>query len=365
MNDLGIANVRLLLVEDNPKYLGLLVETLGRKFGYQCMDTARNATHARDKLNQQPFDVVVAEMRLDNDVAGGFAVLDEVKARNITSVVIILTANDTVVDCRRAFREGAWDYIPKSMKGDVFEELHESIRAAITYFNKWEKREDKAWIAENMDDLLNKYRGQYIAVLNNSVMACASTEEAVKQELAERKLPLFLSTIKKIGAARPIAELIALGESVTLEFKSTLRWDVRRNKKVDELQYAVLKTIAAFLNSEGGTLLIGVKDDGTIFGLERDLSFVKGKTLDGFEQLLMNLTHTRIGDRFARLIDIRFESIDGKNVCAVEIDQAAQPAYMTNKQGNKEFYIRQGNGSRSPDIEEAVNYIQLHIRGVE
>ena len=55
-----------------------------------------------------------------------------------------------------------------------------------------------------------------------------------------------------------LEELIAEGESDELEFKSTLRWDIHEgviNKKLEEV---AIKTVAAFANSQGGTLLIGI-----------------------------------------------------------------------------------------------------------
>ncbi|MBN1223178.1 MAG: ATP-binding protein [Candidatus Aminicenantes bacterium] len=70
---------------------------------------------------------------------------------------------------------------------------------------------------------------------------------------------------------RQAEELIKRGESKTLEFKSTLRWNLRENRKEDKvITLAVLKTIAAFLNTAGGDLLLGVGDDGTVTEIERD-----------------------------------------------------------------------------------------------
>src|ERR1700736_4234749 len=70
---------------------------------------------------------------------------------------------------------------------------------------------------------------------------------------------------------RNAAELIKRGESKTLEFKSTLRWNLKEDRRDDKaITHAVLKTIAAFLNTDGGDLLVGVADDGSIIGIERD-----------------------------------------------------------------------------------------------
>ena len=70
---------------------------------------------------------------------------------------------------------------------------------------------------------------------------------------------------------RNAEELIRQRESKTLEFKSTLRWNLKEDLKDDKrITHAALKTIAAFLNTEGGDLLLGVADDGTIMGIEHD-----------------------------------------------------------------------------------------------
>ena len=71
-----------------------------------------------------------------------------------------------------------------------------------------------------------------------------------------------------LRAHRQAEELIKRGESKTLEFKATLRWNLRENRQDDSVvTHAALKTIAAFLNTEGGDLLIGVADDGSIVGI--------------------------------------------------------------------------------------------------
>ncbi len=138
MEELDIVNVRILLIEDNQGYLDRIIRRL-KRFGYQSIDTACNETEARERLDRQHFDVIVADMRLDENDNGGFAVVEEVRARNITSMVIVLTANDNVADCRKALRGGAcWDYISKTMQErSALEELHDSIQTALRYLNRW------------------------------------------------------------------------------------------------------------------------------------------------------------------------------------------------------------------------------------
>jgi hypothetical protein len=183
-----------------------------------------------------------------------------------------------------------------------------------------------------------------------------------RRELIARKINEYMNTLitePEIMHERSIADLITLGESATLEFKSTLQWDVIQNQLNKTLRFSVLKTIAAFLNSQGGTLIIGVEDNGAIFGLERDLALVKNKSLDGFEQTLMSLISQYIGPEFARFIKVRFETLEGQPVCAVDVDKTANPAFMEGPRG-KVFYVRMGNTTRALDAEETHNYIQMN-----
>lgn len=348
-----IENVHLLVVEDNPRFLSELLEWLG-EYSYQHIETATNVTQAKEKLTA-PFDVIIADMRMEQDDSG-FAIVNEVKARNLSSVVIILTANDTVRDCRTAFKMGTWDYISKNMRGNIFEILHESIQDAIAYFNLWGNVQNEQWITENLETLEQTYFGQYIAVINKTIIDAADTEEALKQRIEERQLRRFLTTIRKIGDLRPISELIKLPESPQLEYKSTFQWDVKQNRKNEDLRLSVLKTIAAFLNCEGGTLIIGVEDNGNIFGLEKDLSLLSTGHLDQFEQTIMNLVCDRIGANFSKLLKTRFETIEGNDVCAIDVKKSTRPVFLKSSKG-LEFYIRAGNTSRSLDIPDLYDHL--------
>lgn len=346
-------DIHLLLVEDNPRFTEELKDWL-QVFGYKNIETAFNAAQATQKLDKS-FDVLVSDMRMEQDNSG-FAIVEKVKEQNLSSVVIVLTANDTVTDCRNALKMGAWDYISKNMQGNVFEVLHQSIQEAITYFNRWGNIQNEQWIDENLQKLEEKHWGQYIAVINKTVIDAANTKEVLEKQIEERKLRRFLTTFRKIGNFRPIGELIKLPESPTLEYKSTLQWDVKHNRKNENLKFSVLKTIAAFLNSEGGTLVIGVEDNGNILGLEKDLLLFSKKNLDQFEQTIVNLVCTRIGASFIQLVKIRFENIQGKDICVVDVKKSAKKVFMKGKE-KLEFYIRAGNTSQSIEVPDIYNHI--------
>jgi len=154
--------------------------------------------------------------------------------------------------------------------------------------------------------------------------------------------------------------LIARGESEQLEFKSSLRWDRRQEQVNRDLQKVVVKTIAGFLNHEGGTLLIGVEDNGDIAGIEADLQTLRHANRDGFERLLMDAAKEGLGGNACALIHCRFHQIAERTVCRVIIEKSLEPTYY-NDNGVARFMLRAGNSTRELDVREAQAH--FHQRG--
>ena len=157
----------------------------------------------------------------------------------------------------------------------------------------------------------------------------------------------------------PASELVALGESAALEYKSTLRWDLRQRQVNKALEKVVAKSIAGFLNAEGGTLLIGVADDGEVLGLQPDLESLGRGDLDGFAQKLVQVLSNHLGPEYLQLARVRFDAVEGHPVCIVEVDPSPRPVYLKDG-GGSEFYARVGNTTRPFDMQSAHDYIQMH-----
>lgn len=155
-----------------------------------------------------------------------------------------------------------------------------------------------------------------------------------------------------------VGELIGKGESHSLEFKETLRYDVRKGETSKEMEHAVLKTVTSFMNTEGGTLLIGVDDAGEVKGLESDYKALPKKNRDGFENHLSMLIKTTIGLPFAKYLSVRFEQMEGKDLCVVMVRPAHKPAYLRTADRREEFYVRVGNSTQPFTMSEAEEYIQ-------
>ena len=165
-----------------------------------------------------------------------------------------------------------------------------------------------------------------------------------------------------------INKIIEAGENTNVEFKSSLRYDSNTEKINKALEEVIMKSIAAFSNTEGGRLFIGISNDGQILGLEHDYSTLKHANRDFFELHLRTLIETYYGNAFsAEGIRIDFVEEQGKDICIVYISKGREPVYtkITNKQGAKEekFYIRVGNSSREiANASEIIAYVKKHFK---
>ncbi len=179
--------------------------------------------------------------------------------------------------------------------------------------------------------------------------------EAAKQAAMEA----FKAFAPKSANVQMAAEILA-GESAGLEFKSSARWDFKENRINKVLEQVILKTNAAFLNTDGGTLLIGVDDGGKVVGLEHDyVTLGKKQNRDAYENWLTTLLLKEFGKDSAPLVQIRFCELDGKEVCRVTSKPSPKPVYV--KEGNAMyFYIRAGNSTRQLSTKEAVDYCKHH-----
>ena len=156
--------------------------------------------------------------------------------------------------------------------------------------------------------------------------------------------------------------MIKAGESKTLEFKSTLRWSLKDDRQDDKgVTHAVLKIIAAFLNTEGGDLLIGVADDRTIVGIEKD----QLESDDKFMRHLAQVIRNGLGDRAGTCIDPKCQAVQGKTVCVVSCQRSPEPVYLKWKgleaTPEGDFFVRSGPGTVKLPPESAAQYIRTRF----
>jgi hypothetical protein len=182
-----------------------------------------------------------------------------------------------------------------------------------------------------------------------------STFPVVPTAVKEAVLTAYRELAPRQGDPKILA-LIAQGEKADLEFKSTARWDLREQKKSPVMEAQILHTVAGFLNAEGGTLLIGVADDGSIVGLAPDYkSLGKKGNRDGFALFLHDLLLTAMSKDLADSIAVTFHEVDEKDVCRITLARSPRAVYL--KEGNDEvLYLRTGNSTRKLSTREAIDY---------
>ncbi|PCJ47360.1 MAG: hypothetical protein COA74_11610 [Gammaproteobacteria bacterium] len=166
-----------------------------------------------------------------------------------------------------------------------------------------------------------------------------------RAKLIYRELKSRIDLSHTEPANEEIEELMLSGESDTVEFKSTLRYDLRAGEVNKKLEYVIAKTIAAFLNSEGGNLFIGVDDNQNALGLDNDIETLSKKSLDGFELHLVELIKKYIGGGFTSHIKITFPNYDDSQICRIKIAKSSKPVFTT-FEGREDFFIRTGCSSQ-------------------
>ena len=158
-----------------------------------------------------------------------------------------------------------------------------------------------------------------------------------------------------------VIELIKKGEDDKTEFKSTLRVNLHTGEIDKKIEYATLKTISAFMNSKGGTLLLGVSNNGEIIGLEKD----RFENNDKLNLHLTNLIKEKIGKNQLSIIDIQTIIIKEKTVIKIDCLENKNPVFLKVPSGEEEFHVRIGPASVQIKGSELVDYINKRFNRKE
>lgn len=154
-----------------------------------------------------------------------------------------------------------------------------------------------------------------------------------------------------------LEELITEGESDTLEFKSTLRVNLHTKSIDHKIELSNLKTIAAFINSDSGTLLVGIDDNGEPLGLENDLFPNEDKMC----LHLLNLIKRDIGIRHLPYISFDFEELKGKRLFVITCKAGDSPVFLK-ENDNEHFYIRTGPANTELPVSEVSGYLKKRFK---
>lgn len=204
--------------------------------------------------------------------------------------------------------------------------------------------------------------GQLIVVIIGAVFISTMFYFGKHSELMHNSLTKYLDT--RVGSidveeyeSMEIAKALKGGESEKVEYKSTLRTNLATGEKDPRMEKAVLKTIVAFLNSNGGTLLIGVADDGSVIGVDE-------RSFDNRDKLNLHLTNliaSQIGNEYLPYISFRLSDYEGKGVIRVVCKKSDSPVFL--KDGKQEtFYVRSGPSSIDLHGMDTLNYVSNRFK---
>ena len=314
MNELANQNesATILLVDDVDINLQTLYQTLEGK-GYRIL-VARSGEEALRIARKAEPDLILLDIMMPG--IDGYETCARLKSDETTrnSVIIFLSALQSTEEKVRGLSLGAMDFITKPFDPD---EIIARVSLQLEVH-----QQHKRLLRQNRE---------------------------LARELA-KNLQAFQADIGT-GAER-IESLISSGESDRMEFKSTLRWNLKTDAADKRIEKAWLKSVVAFLNTNGGLLLVGVEDDGAILGIDADQFANEDKYL----LHVNNRIKQHIGLEYAGFIRFQLVPVEHKNVLIVECQPSPSPVFL--KIGNDEdFYIRIGPGSRKLTTSEVLSYV--------
>ncbi|MCP4047820.1 MAG: response regulator [Gammaproteobacteria bacterium] len=300
----------VLAVDDTPSNLDLLNGVLSTDYKVKA---AISGEKALELAKRKPIpDIILLDIMMPG--MSGHEVCEILKQNPETAPipVIFVTAMSQTEDEQQGLALGAVDYITKPFNHDI-------VKARVSaHLKNYEK-----------------------------------TRELIRENraLRENKGPSF----KALGEPELLV-LIKAGESHSVEFKSTMRWNLYADRSDKGIENSSLKTVAAYLNTEGGVLLVGVDDDGEVLGLGKD----HFKTED--KQMLhwVNLVKSYLGAEFIPYMRSTIESIGDKRVLVVECLPSKKPVFFR-RDNDESFFVRMTNTTQALKTSETLAYIEEHF----
>lgn len=302
----------ILVVDDTPSNIQLLNGILRENYKVKAATTGEKALKIA-AIEPLPDIILLDIMMPEMD---GYEVCRQLKNSTLTAAipVIFISAKGEAEDEQQGFALGAVDYITKPFNPII---VRTRIKTQLAIYDQQRQ------LRNENKDLKQRIIGRF----NNY------TESEIMQ-------------------------LLQAGESDGIEFKSTLRWNLHTNKADKKIENACLKTIAAFLNSDGGVLVIGVDDDGQFLGLLQDRFASEDKLLLHWN----NLVKAHVGVEFMQLIRAQVQEIEGHQILLIQALRSPKPAFFR-RENDEIFYVRTGNGTYPLKPSEIIAYLDQRASG--
>ena len=154
-----------------------------------------------------------------------------------------------------------------------------------------------------------------------------------------------------------VADSISDGESETVEFKSTIRVNLHTGEMDPRITMSALKTIAGFLNRNGGRLVVGVADDGSAVGIDTD----KFQNEDKMSLFLVDLVRSRLGVSAQTYISHHFEDYEEERVLVIDVERSPEPVFTKDGDSDR-FFVRSGPSTAEFSMSDATEYIRHRFK---
>jgi hypothetical protein len=207
---------------------------------------------------------------------------------------------------------------------------------------------------------------KYIIQTHNKLSNLKLSLEKFDQELAlnptssiaiTSQLDGMLDVLDALTDSDKIRAYIREVESKRLEFKETLSLDLKKQVKEKYIEDSSLKTVAAFLNTDGGVLLVGVSDDRKLIGVDVEIKKFHKNNIDKFLLHLKNIIRTRIGEEYYDYIEYRLVVVEDKNILLVECKPSPSGCFLD----KKDFYVRTNPATDKLEGPTLIEYVKNHF----
>ena len=241
---------------------------------------------------------------------------------------------------------------------------HSKFPVIFTETAAFQKIIDLAPIEKKLGEDGKYSDGAYPIELMGKVIKEETKEEIEKKSLKKievfkelEEIFLICEKFKQINSKEILffLNLIENGESKKVEFKETLSLDIKNQTKEKWIEESILKTIAGYLNSEGGHLFIGIDDNGTSIGIKNEISKLF-KSKDKILLHLKNLIKHKIGETVFPLISFRIIEIHNNDILYVNCKKSDREILIGN-----DFYIRSGPSTDKIEGKQMIDYIRKNF----
>lgn len=173
----------------------------------------------------------------------------------------------------------------------------------------------------------------------------------------QHKIDGMLEAVGRLTDEEKVRNIIRAGETGRAEFKSSFSVDIKKQEKAGYIEDASLKTVAAFLNTNGGVLLIGISDDGEALGLNDEITRYHKGSDDKFLLHWKNNLKSRVGEQYYPFISAQLVSLSGKKVLWVACKSSLIPCYLD----GRDFYVRTNPATDKLEGPKLVEYVNNHF----